>query len=258
MSRRLLLSLPHSPLASPLASRFAPLPARPCHSPLDSRLPSTVSRRPPPQPRPQPERFPPSLKNRAPYPTIPAATPCASRIPFRHWNPLRVRAVRRQFPRLPVVLQARLQQRHQSQMQLRILDRHRAFHATVEVARHPVRRADEILRLRIVREIPDARVLEEPPDDADHADTVGQPLDLRPQAADPAHDQVDLHAGLRRAVERLDHLRVHQRVHLHDDARRPPGRGVLRLALHQLQEPLAHRRAARRSACGRLAGGRTR
>ena len=37
----------------------------------------------------------------------------------------------------------------------------------------------------------------------------------------PAHDQVDPHAGLRRAVELLDHAGIGDAVDLDDDARRP-------------------------------------
>ena len=69
-----------------------------------------------------------------------------------------------------------------------------------------------------------------------------------PQAADAADDQVDRHAGLRRAIERADHLIVGDRVHLDDDARRPRAAGVLGLAVDQLGEPVAqlHRRDEQR------------
>ena len=54
-----------------------------------------------------------------------------------------------------------------------------------------------------------------------------------PQAADAADDQVDPDARLRGVVERLDDLRVDQRVHLGDDPRRAAGLGVLGLAVDQ-------------------------
>ena len=41
-----------------------------------------------------------------------------------------------------------------------------------------------------------------------------------PQGADPADVELDLDAGLGGPVERLDHPRVEQRVHLHPDPRR--------------------------------------
>ena len=64
----------------------------------------------------------------------------------------------------------------------------------------------------------DARVLEEPADDRAHADRLRQPGHARAQAADPADDEVDLTAGVRRVVERVDHLGVDEAVHLHHDA----------------------------------------
>ena len=66
------------------------------------------------------------------------------------------------------------------------------------------------------------------------------PASAGTQAADAAHDQIDLHARLRRRVERGDHLRIDERVHLRDDARRPARARVLGLALDQLEEALAH------------------
>ena len=38
---------------------------------------------------------------------------------------------------------------------------------------------------------------------ADDADPVAHPGDAGTQAADAAHDQIDLDAGLRRAIERV-------------------------------------------------------
>ena len=40
------------------------------------------------------------------------------------------------------------------------------------------------------------------------------------QAADAAHVQIDLHAGLRGLVQRADAAAVDERVHLHRDPRR--------------------------------------
>ena len=57
------------------------------------------------------------------------------------------------------------------------------------------------------------------------------PGNSRPQRAQPADDQIDLHAGARSAIQRLDDLRIHQRIHLGDDAARASGRGELGFAL---------------------------
>ena len=46
------------------------------------------------------------------------------------------------------------------------------------------------------------------------------PLTPAPQAADAAHEQIDVDARLARRVERADRRRVDERVHLGDDARR--------------------------------------
>jgi len=45
----------------------------------------------------------------------------------------------------------------------------------------------------------------------------------RPQAADAAHHEVDLYAGARRAIERLDDVAIGESVHLGDDASRFAG-----------------------------------
>ena len=79
--------------------------------------------------------------------------------------------------------------------------------------------ADEVdLALAAVLEAEDARVLEEAVDDAGDPDVVADARDAGAEAADAAHDEVDLHARLRGAVERLDDRRVDERVHLGDDA----------------------------------------
>ena len=57
-----------------------------------------------------------------------------------------------------------------------------------------------------------------------------------PQAADAAHDQVNLHARLRGAVEGLDDLPFGQRIDLGDDAGGQALAGVLGLALDELEQ----------------------
>ena len=111
-----------------------------------------------------------------------------------------------------------------------ILDRHHDLDAAMEVARHPVRARDVDLVLAGVREVEDAPVLEVAIDDRAHLDVVAHAGHLRAQAADAADDERDRHARLRRAVERLDDVLVDERVHLRDDARRPPLPRVLGLA----------------------------
>ena len=122
----------------------------------------------------------------------------------------------------------------------RVLDRRHGLDPPVEVARHPVGGADVDLLLAAVEEVEGPRVLEEPADDADHPDGLADAGEPRPEAADPAHDQVDRHAGLRGLVQRDDDVGIHQRVHLGDDPRRPSRPMVLDLPADHLEEALPH------------------
>ncbi len=109
-----------------------------------------------------------------------------------------VRAVRREAPALQRVAQVG---HHDLVEDLpvhgRVLDRHQRLDAAVEIARHPVGRADEHLGLVrgqpvAVAEADDAAVLEEAADDALDPDVLRHARHAGPQAADAAHDQVDL------------------------------------------------------------------
>src|SRR5690606_32234139 len=131
---------------------------------------------------------------------------------------LHVGAVGLQVPGLAVVGEADLEHRLQALLEERVQHRRDDLDAAVEVARHPVGGAEVVLRRAAVAEHPDARVLEEAPDDAHHADALGEAGDARAQATDAAHDEIDLDAGLPGLVERLDDLPVDQGVHLGDDA----------------------------------------
>ena len=68
------------------------------------------------------------------------------------------------------------------------------------------------------------------------SDTPGRPGWMRAGAAD---DEVDVDAGARRPVERLDDGDVDDRVELEHDPRRSAGRGVADLALDEVEEPRA-------------------
>jgi len=111
------------------------------------------------------------------------------------------RTIGAELPRLAIVLEVRVQQCAKSLMERGLLDRRDGFHATVEIARHPVGRAKIELFGAAVGELPEARMLEEPTDDADDANVVAHARQLRPQTADAAYNEVDLDTRLRRAVE---------------------------------------------------------
>ena len=79
----------------------------------------------------------------------------------------------------------------------RVLDRQHIFDAPVEVARHPVGRADVDLRCGVrqlvsVGEAPQPAMFEEPADDRLDVDILGKAGNAGPQAADAADDEVDL------------------------------------------------------------------
>jgi hypothetical protein len=60
-------------------------------------------------------------------------------------------------------------------------------------------------------------MFKEAADDRLDADVLGQAGHLRPQAADAAHHQFDLDAGIAGLIERIDDFRIDQRIHLHPD-----------------------------------------
>jgi len=81
-------------------------------------------------------------------------------------------------------------------MQRHIVNGRHGFHPAVEVARHPVSRAEVKLFIASVGEVKQARMLEKPADDADDSDPITDPRNSGPQAADATDDQIDLHACL--------------------------------------------------------------
>jgi hypothetical protein len=89
----------------------------------------------------------------------------------------------------------------------------------VEIARHQVRRADEVAPPPgRTAEAEDARVLEEAAHQRAHPDPLGQPGNARAQAADAAHQPVDLDPRRRSPVEGIDQLGILQRIDLEHDA----------------------------------------
>ena len=127
-----------------------------------------------------------------------------------------------------------------------ILDRDKGLDAAVQIARHPVRGGDVYLCVRVwqagaVAEADDPRMFQEAADDALDGDVLGQAGNARPQAADAADHQVDIHARLTGFVELVDDLGVDQRVHLGPDRALASGLRVRDLIVDQGQDGLAHR-----------------
>src|SRR6266852_2816758 len=138
-------------------------------------------------------------------------------------------AVRQELPALLVVLEIG---HHDLVEHLLVHGRieHRAEHLdpAIEVARHEVGGGNVHRSLRVRQrmagpEAIDPAMLEEAADDRFDPDAIGEPGHAGPQATDTAHDEIDLDAGARGGVERVDDLRVDQRIHLHPDCRRTPG-----------------------------------
>ena len=110
------------------------------------------------------------------------------------------------------------------------------FDAFVDVALHPIGAAEIDFRFAAVAEDEDAAVLEEAPDHAADANAAAEAANPRPQRAGAAHDELDLHAGLRGFVEGVDDFFVEQRIHFGDDECRAAGLRVSRFAVNQIDE----------------------
>ena len=114
--------------------------------------------------------------------------------------------------------------------QLLAFHREASLDALVEVALHPVGARHVHLVLAAVVEVEHSRMLQKAVDDAAHADVRRQPRHPRAQAANAAHQEVDLHPGLGGGVQRLNHLGVDEGVHLGADEGLALGGLVRRLA----------------------------
>src|SRR3984957_16264299 len=74
-------------------------------------------------------------------------------------------------------------------------------------------------------------MFEEAADDGAHLDPLGYARHAGPQAAQTAHDEVDIDAGARSSVQSLDDDGLGERVKLRDDAGGLAGFGVGAFAL---------------------------
>src|SRR5262249_38984601 len=118
--------------------------------------------------------------------------------------------------------------------QLRIVQREHHFDAFVKVARHPVGAAQVNLRFAGILEVVNPAVLKEPADDAAYPDAVAQPANSRAKGAAAAHDQVDLHSGLRSPVQRLDDSRIEESIDFSDDPGGPVPARIGGLSVDQI------------------------
>ncbi len=150
---------------------------------------------------------------------------------------LDVAAVGLQLPGVEVVVEVVLQHiAVDLARQLRVQDRETGLDPAQQVAFQPVRAGAEQLRGAVIAEPVDPAVLQETADDRAHPDVVRDAGHPGAQGAGAAHDQVDLHAGLRSGIQRADHLRFVEGVHLGDDPPGAPAGRQPRFALDPLQQ----------------------
>ena len=128
----------------------------------------------------------------------------------------------------------------------RVEDRQHRLDAAVEIALHEVGGSDIDMRLAMRQRLAaakhvNARVFEKASDDGAHADVVRQARHAGPQAADAAHDKIDLHARPACRVERIDDLRIDQSVAFAPDGGRLARLGESDLFLDMLQKPRLQR-----------------
>src|SRR5271165_440514 len=120
-----------------------------------------------------------------------------------------------QFPAAGGRVERRLEDITELSGELRILDPGHDFDTPIEVAMHHIGAANPVFVDRV--EVDDARVLEESAEDRAHADVFRITVHARPQRADSADHHLDSDPGLRRAVERVDHLLVDKSIGLQPD-----------------------------------------
>src|ERR1700731_234955 len=142
------------------------------------------------------------------------------------------RAVRQEHPALLVILEIGNHDliKHLL-MHRRVDDRAQRLDATIEVAGHQIRRGNIDRRLGMrqtvsAAETIDAPMLEEAADDRLDANVLRKAGNAGPQATNAAYDQVDRYPRGGRLIERIDHDRVDQRIHLHPDRGRPARLGM--------------------------------
>ena len=119
-----------------------------------------------------------------------------------------------------------------------------SFNPGLQVAIHPICTTDvevAVKRIGLTRAEPeDATVFEEPPHYRANLNVLTQPGHGRTQAAEAAHDEINLHPSFAGAVQRIHHAAIFKLIHLGNDPACTARGGNLRLAINQLKEALLH------------------
>ena len=113
------------------------------------------------------------------------------------------------------------------------------LHAFQQVARHPVSATNINFFFAAVGEVENPAVLEKASDNAAYLDVVADAAHARPQSANAAHHQVNLHSRLRGAIELAHDVAVQQRIHLDDDSRRTSMPRMIRFPGDQIDATLS-------------------
>ena len=79
-------------------------------------------------------------------------------------------------------------------------------------------------------------MLQETSDNASDTNPLGKPRHARKQSADAAHDNIDLDATLRGAVQERDELGIGDLIRLDPDRCRPPSRSMCDFGLDELDK----------------------
>ena len=127
-------------------------------------------------------------------------------------------AVRQNIAGLDIVPEAGVQNGFQAARQLPVGDGHHKLHPFIQIPGHPVRAGDEKLVVAAVVEKENARVLQIPVHNTDHADYLAVGPGARFQAANAAHVQFNVHPGVRGPVQGVNDFHVLEAVHLGGNA----------------------------------------
>src|SRR5271155_1686017 len=121
-----------------------------------------------------------------------------------------------------------------------IFERKNYLDAFVEIARHPVRAAKKHFRLTAIFKIIDAAMFKIAANHAAHANAGADAAQTGNQGALPTNDKVDIHAGLRGAIESLNDGFIDERVHFDNDARGATAASVAGFAIDEGDAAFAH------------------
>ena len=130
-------------------------------------------------------------------------------------------------------MQLNIQHVNQFLLQVLVLHRGNRFNTAIQIAPHPVGRAQKNQRLSVVSEIPHPCMLQETVHNTRHPDIPAELL-TRYQATDSPHNQVNLHPCLTGTIQFVYHGQVLKGIHLQNDTSLLPLSGQRHLMMNQM------------------------